>query len=60
MHAIIRIEQSRTFAMDGTSIVKQPKTAAGRRTIAVPKQLMTAVVEHLDKFTDVGDRKSVV
>ena len=52
MHAIIRIEQSRTFAMDGTSIVKQPKTAAGRRTIAVPKQLIATLVEHLDKFTE--------
>jgi integrase len=60
MHAIIRIEQSRTFAMDGTSIIKQPKTAAGRRTIAVPKQLMTAMIEHLERFTDVGPESLVL
>ncbi|HVB00198.1 MAG TPA: tyrosine-type recombinase/integrase [Acidimicrobiales bacterium] len=60
MHAIIRIEQSRTFAMDGTSIIKQPKTAAGRRTIAVPKQLMAAIIEHLERFTDVGPESLVL
>ena len=54
MHATIRIEQSRTFSMDGTSITKQPKTAAGSRTIAAPRQLMKDVVNHLDEFTDVN------
>ena len=52
LHSAIRVEQSRTFTMDGESVVKTPKTAAGRRVIAVPNFLMAAVVEHLDKFTD--------
>jgi len=51
MHAIINIEQSRTFAMDGKSIIKQPKSAAGRRSLAAPKHLMTAAAEHMGKFT---------
>ncbi|MHB2029266.1 MAG: tyrosine-type recombinase/integrase [Acidimicrobiales bacterium] len=51
MHAIINIEQSRTFAMDGESIIKQPKSAAGRRSLATPKHLMTAAAEHMGKFT---------
>jgi len=37
LHTTIRIGQSRTFTMDGKSVVKAPKTAAGRRVIAVPK-----------------------
>src|ERR1035437_7940469 len=54
MHATIQIEQSRTFTMDGQSLTKEPKTAAGRRSLAVPKHLMVAVAEHLDQFTDVS------
>lgn len=52
LHTTIRIEQSRTFTMDGTSVVKVPKTAAGRRVIAVPNFIMADVVQHLDQFTD--------
>jgi integrase len=59
MHATIRIEQSRTFTMDGKSLVKQPKTMAGRRTLAMPRQLVVAMSEHLDKFTG-SDRGSLV
>jgi integrase len=54
MHATIQIEQSRTFTMDGHSLIKQPKTAAGRRSLAVSKHLIATVAEHLDQFTDVS------
>ena len=54
MHATIKIEQSRTFTMGGQSLTKEPKTAAGRRSLAVPKHLMVAMAEHLDQFTDVS------
>src|ERR1035437_2807049 len=52
MHATIQIEQSRTFTMGGQSLTKEPKTAAGRRSLAVPKHLMVTMAEHLDHFTD--------
>jgi len=52
LHAIIRIEQSRTFTRDGKSLIKSPKTAAGRRSLSVPANVMEAIVEHLDRFTE--------
>ena len=52
LHATIRIEQSRTFTMDGRSLIKQPKTASGRRTLAVPGILIASISEHLERFTD--------
>ena len=54
LHAVISIEQSRTFSMDGTSIVKSPKTASGVRQIAMPKHFLPKVAEHLDRFTESG------
>jgi integrase len=44
------VEQSRTFTMEGRSLIKQPKTAAGRRALAVPGYLMVDVVEHLERY----------
>lgn len=43
--------QSRTFGMDGKPIVKLPKTAAGRRTISVPRPVMKSLIQHLKMFT---------
>ena len=51
LHATIRIEQTRTFTMNGESIIKAPKTSAGSRTVAVPKFMVGAIVEHLERFT---------
>jgi integrase len=52
LHASIHIGQSRTFTMKGRSITKQPKTVAGQRSLAVPKNLMPSILGHLDRFTD--------
>ena len=52
LHATIRIEQSRTFTMTGASLVKDPKTNAGKRTLAIPRHLMAALEEHLERFTE--------
>ena len=53
-HATIRIEQSRTVTMSGKSLVKEPKTEAGRRTIAVPNEIVGKISDHLDRFTGPG------
>jgi integrase len=50
-NATIHVEQSRTVTMRGKSLVKAPKTQAGRRTIAVPEALITKMRDHLDRFT---------
>ena len=39
----LRVEQSRTITMHGKSLVKEPKTDAGRRTIAVPEFLIERI-----------------
>lgn len=51
--ATIRFEQSRAITLDGKSLVKQPKTAAGRRTIAVPEFLLSDIADQLRSFTAV-------
>lgn len=51
LHVKIHVEQSRTFTMEGRSLVKQPKTAAGYRKLAVPPFLMAKIVEHLERYT---------
>ncbi len=53
-HATIHVEQSRTVTMRGKSLVKTPKTQAGRRTIAVPEALIAKMSDHLDRFTGPG------
>jgi len=51
LHSVIRIEQSRTFARDGSSITKSPKTVAGRRSLSVPEHVVGAIVQHLENYT---------
>jgi integrase len=48
----LRIEQSRTVTMKGKSLVKEPKTAAGRRSIAIPDFLIREIGAHMDHYTD--------
>lgn len=48
--ASIHVEQSRTVTMHGKSLVKEPKTQAGRRTIAVPESLIPKIRNHLERF----------
>jgi len=56
---VISILQSRTFGMDGRQIVKLPKTAAGRRSISVPRSVMKSLMQHLETFTS-SDPESLV
>ena len=54
-NSIIRVEQSRTFTMDGKSLVKSPKTKTGTRVIAVPRPVMAAVLRHMEDYTDLSE-----
>ena len=40
--------------MGGKSLVKKPKSAAGRRTIAIPEFLIPQIREHLVRFSAQG------
>ena len=53
-NAALRIEQSRTVTMSGKSLVKEPKSAAGRRSIAIPDFLIEQISDHLGHFTGTG------
>jgi integrase len=54
LQATIRVDQSRTVTMRGKSLIKEPKTHAGRRTIAVPDALIKKISDHLDRFAGPG------
>lgn len=49
--ATVRVEQQAIELFDGTRIITQPKTAAGRRTVAVPALVVQALELHLGWFT---------
>jgi integrase len=48
----LSVTETRTTTMAGATVVKAPKTRAGRRTVAVPGPTLDAVVAHLEAFTD--------
>jgi integrase len=51
---LITITSAAIELSDGTRSVGRPKTAAGRRTVAVPPVLLTDLREHLDEFAQAG------
>lgn len=50
LHATIRIERSRNFRRDGSSLTKSPKTTSGTRTLSIPPNILKSLVNHLDNF----------
>jgi len=54
LHTSLRIAQSRTFARDGSSIVKSPKTLAGYRNLSIPSNIIDDLEAHLEKWTESG------
>jgi integrase len=44
----VSVSETRTTTMAGRTVVKPPRTRAGRRTVAVPKPTMDALVAHLE------------
>ena len=54
LHGKIRVERSVVRPMSGQVVVGPPKTSAGRRTIAVPSNIVPAVKDHLERFVGPG------
>jgi integrase len=52
-NGLVTIVVTRTTAMSGRTIVKEPKTRAGRRSVAIPANALIAIAAHLDAH--VGD-----
>ncbi len=60
LHSTIQIEQSRTIRRDGSSLIKSPKTTAGRRQLSVPAHVMKSVESHLERHTGAGSEALVI
>ena len=56
---LLTIEVTRTTAMSGRTIVKEPKTRAGRRSVAIPANALEVLAAHLDAHVE-GDADSIV
>ncbi|MGH2930570.1 MAG: site-specific integrase, partial [Solirubrobacteraceae bacterium] len=50
LHATLAVEQSRTILTTGRSLVKAPKTAAGRRVLSIPPNVLPQLTDHLEQF----------
>jgi integrase len=50
LHSTLSIGRTRTVTTDGTAIIGPPKTAAGRRTLSVPPNIVGDVEDHLERF----------
>lgn len=47
----LTVAQSLQQLRDGTMVLKEPKSEAGRRTVVIPPHIKEPVSAHLDKFT---------
>jgi len=56
---LLTVEVTRTTAMSGRTIVKEPKTRAGRRSVAIPPNALEALAAHIDAHVG-GDADSIV
>jgi integrase len=56
----LSVTETRTTTMSGATVVKVPKTRAGRRTVAVPGPTLDALVAHLEAYAGKGPDDLVV
>jgi integrase len=56
----IQINITRTTAMSGETIIKEPKTRAGRRTVAIPPNILERLKNHLESYVGVSPDAFVV
>ena len=49
--ATVRVDHQAIELIDGTRIITEPKSKAGRRTVAVPDVVVDALKVHLEQFT---------
>jgi integrase len=52
LHATIRVDRALTKPMGDSPVLGDPKTEAGRRTLAVPANVVGALTDHLARFVD--------
>jgi integrase len=57
---LLSVEVTRTTAMSGRTIVKEPKTRAGRRSVAIPANALELLAAHLEAHVAMDDDAVVV
>ncbi len=50
----VRVDEQVVQLRDGTQLRSEPKTAAGRRVVAIPSVTVDALREHLDRYAEPG------
>jgi integrase len=50
----VYVRRSQAELRQGRRIIKDPKSEAGKRTVSIPKVIMSEVREHLDRFAQPG------
>ena len=55
----VRVAVAVVELIDGSLVIGPPKSAAGKRTVALPPFLQADMTAHLDKFTAAGDESLV-
>ena len=53
-NAVVTVVASASELSDGTRIVGEPKSAAGRRRVAIPEVIVDRLRQHLDHFAEPG------
>ena len=51
---VVTVVASAADLRDGTRIVGEPKSAAGRRRVAIPEVVMDVLRDHLDNYSELG------
>jgi integrase len=54
LHGTLSIVSTRTRTMGGDIVTKAPKTNAGRRTIAIPPNVVPVLTDHLERYVSPG------
>ncbi|MGI9016687.1 MAG: tyrosine-type recombinase/integrase [Euzebya sp.] len=54
MTGTVSVTKNRQRLDDGTSVVREPKSAAGHRKVAIPSPLVPAIKHHLDTYAEPG------
>lgn len=54
LHCTVTVRRAVVSLADGTLLIGDPKTAAGRRIVAIPKVIVSALQEHLDRYVELS------
>lgn len=54
MRGVVMVTKQLQQLADGTTVVRPPKSAAGRRTVALPPPLVAEIEAHLERYAEPG------